>query len=70
MISFDFSDVPVVVTGAGSGIGLAIAQAFHGAGARVALAACRTEISEIGFPGAAFLAIVAPVAELRFAIGA
>ncbi len=34
MISFDFSDVPVVVTGAGSGIGLAIAQAFHGAGAR------------------------------------
>ncbi len=41
---------------------------MHSAG--VFLAACRIEISEIGFPGAAFLAIVAPVAELRFAIGA
>ncbi len=36
MINFDFSESSVVVTGAGSGIGLAIAQAFHAAGARVA----------------------------------
>jgi 3-oxoacyl-[acyl-carrier protein] reductase len=34
---FDFHDTTVVVTGAGSGIGLAIAQAFHAAGASVAL---------------------------------
>jgi NAD(P)-dependent dehydrogenase (short-subunit alcohol dehydrogenase family) len=37
MTAFDFTDAAVVVTGAGSGIGLAIAQAFHAAGARVAL---------------------------------
>lgn len=46
MISFDFSDVPVVVTGAGSGIGLAIAQAFHAAGARVALGDLNAEAAE------------------------
>jgi 3-oxoacyl-[acyl-carrier protein] reductase len=34
---FDFKDHSVLVTGAGAGIGLGIAQAFHGAGARVAL---------------------------------
>ena len=33
----DFKDHVVVVTGAGSGIGFGIAQAFHEAGARVAL---------------------------------
>ncbi len=37
MIAFDFDETVVAVTGAGSGIGLAIAQAFHAAGARVAL---------------------------------
>jgi 3-oxoacyl-[acyl-carrier protein] reductase len=37
MVAFDFTDAVVAVTGAGSGIGLAIAQAFHAAGARVAL---------------------------------
>lgn len=37
MNGFDFSDTMVVVTGAGAGIGLGIAQAFHAAGARVAL---------------------------------
>ena len=36
-VSFDFSGHVVLVTGAGAGIGQAIAQAFHAAGARVAL---------------------------------
>jgi 3-oxoacyl-[acyl-carrier protein] reductase len=35
--AFDFSDITVIVTGAASGIGLGIAQAFHAAGGRVAL---------------------------------
>jgi len=34
---FDFTNHSVLVTGAGAGIGLGIAQAFHQAGARVAL---------------------------------
>ena len=36
-LSFDFTDHVVLVTGAGAGIGQAIARAFHEAGARVAL---------------------------------
>jgi len=36
-MSFDFKDHVVLVTGAGAGIGQAIARAFHEAGARVAL---------------------------------
>ena len=36
-VSFDFSGHVVLVTGAGAGIGQAIARAFHAAGARVAL---------------------------------
>lgn len=36
-LSFDFKDHVVLVTGAGAGIGQAIARAFHEAGARVAL---------------------------------
>src|SRR5262245_33463404 len=34
---FDFNGQVVLVTGAAAGIGFAIAQAFHGAGARVAI---------------------------------
>jgi 3-oxoacyl-[acyl-carrier protein] reductase len=37
MEAFDFSGQVVVVTGAAAGIGLGIAEAFHAAGARVAL---------------------------------
>jgi NAD(P)-dependent dehydrogenase (short-subunit alcohol dehydrogenase family) len=35
MISFDYSDKTVLVTGAGRGLGFAIASAFHQAGATV-----------------------------------
>jgi NAD(P)-dependent dehydrogenase (short-subunit alcohol dehydrogenase family) len=43
---FDFREATVVVTGAGSGIGLAIAQAFDAAGARVALGDVNNEAVE------------------------
>src|SRR5262245_49580955 len=35
MITFDYSDKTVLVTGAGRGLGFAIARAFHEAGATV-----------------------------------
>jgi NAD(P)-dependent dehydrogenase (short-subunit alcohol dehydrogenase family) len=43
MSGFDFSNAMVVITGAGAGIGLGIAQAFHAAGARVALGDLRKD---------------------------
>lgn len=46
MNPFDFSSAVVLVTGAGSGIGLAIAQAFHASGARVALGDLHAETAE------------------------
>jgi 3-oxoacyl-[acyl-carrier protein] reductase len=47
--AFDFKDHVVVVTGAGAGIGQGIAQAFHAAGARVALG----DVDEAGLARAA-----------------
>jgi NAD(P)-dependent dehydrogenase (short-subunit alcohol dehydrogenase family) len=41
---FDFKDHVVVVTGAAAGIGFGIAQAFHAAGARVALGDLREPV--------------------------
>jgi 3-oxoacyl-[acyl-carrier protein] reductase len=48
---FDFGDAMVVVTGAGAGIGQGIAQAFHAAGARVALGDLRKDAVERGAAG-------------------
>lgn len=42
-VSFDFAGQVALVTGAGAGIGQAIARAFHGAGARVALGDIRED---------------------------
>src|SRR5712692_5506057 len=46
---FDFSDHTVLVTGAAAGIGLGISEAFHAAGARVALG----DVNEAGLARAA-----------------
>ncbi|MBE7187135.1 SDR family NAD(P)-dependent oxidoreductase [Jatrophihabitans endophyticus] len=50
--SFDFSGSVVLVTGAGTGIGHAIAQAFLGAGARVAVTGRRRHKLEEAFADA------------------
>jgi len=57
-VSFDFSDKIVLVTGGGSGIGLATAKAFGAAGARVAVADIseehgRVAVAELQASGAA-----------------
>jgi NAD(P)-dependent dehydrogenase (short-subunit alcohol dehydrogenase family) len=44
--TFDFSGARVLVTGGTSGIGLAIARAFHAAGARVAVTGTRADADE------------------------
>lgn len=43
---YDFSDQTVLVTGAGSGIGLGIARAFYETGARIALGDFRDDALE------------------------
>src|SRR4051794_35634330 len=45
-VEFDFSGAMVIVTGATSGLGLGMAQAFHAAGARVAMGDVRKEAVE------------------------
>ncbi len=58
--AFDFADQVVAVTGAGAGIGQGIAEAFHAAGARVALG----DLREAPLKRAA-----APLGERAFAQG-
>lgn len=48
---FDFSGANVLVTGAASGLGLGIAQAFHAAGARVAMGDVRKAAVESAAAG-------------------
>jgi NAD(P)-dependent dehydrogenase (short-subunit alcohol dehydrogenase family) len=71
MISFDYSDKTVLVTGAGRGLGLAIASAFHQAGATVFVNDRTPEIvaKAIAKLGGGDRLIVAP-ADLATAAGA
>ncbi|MGH7324857.1 MAG: SDR family NAD(P)-dependent oxidoreductase [Candidatus Rokuibacteriota bacterium] len=70
MLPFGFPDDVVLVTGAAAGIGLGIAQAFHDAGARVAIAdvrdaALERAASRLG-AGARVFAQVMEVLALRY----
>ena len=62
---FDFSDVTVAVTGAGAGIGQAIAQAFHAAGARVALGDMNRETVERAAAGLGGERLYAGIVDVR-----
>src|SRR4051794_37234116 len=52
--TFDFGGERVLVTGGTSGIGLAIARAFHDAGALVAVTGTRADVDEYEVDLAAF----------------
>ncbi len=62
---FDFNDAVVVVTGAASGIGLGIAQAFHAAGGRVALGDLRKDALERAAAGLGGERIFADIVDVR-----
>lgn len=69
------SDLTILVTGAGRGLGAAIARAFHGEGARVAInyrhsqAAAEALAAELGPRAAAFRADVTDPAEVAAMVG-
>ena len=65
MSGFDFSDAVVVVTGAASGIGLGIAEAFHAAGGRVALGDLRQDAVERAAAGLGGERVFADVVDVR-----
>ena len=65
MSGFDFSNAMVVVTGAAAGIGLGIAQAFHAAGARVALGDLRKDAVERAAAGLGGERAFADVVDVR-----
>jgi NAD(P)-dependent dehydrogenase (short-subunit alcohol dehydrogenase family) len=65
MSGFDFGEAMVVVTGAGAGIGLGIAQAFHAAGAGVALGDLRKDAVERAAAGLRGERIFADVVDVR-----
>jgi 3-oxoacyl-[acyl-carrier protein] reductase len=76
-LSFDFKDHVALVTGAGAGIGQAIARAFHAAGARVAVgdmreAALKRTVAELGGDGVFSQAVDVrdPAGVARFVEGA
>ena len=62
---FDFSKAMVVVTGAASGIGLGIAQAFHAAGGRVALGDIHKDMVERAAAGLGGDRVFAGVVDVR-----
>jgi NAD(P)-dependent dehydrogenase (short-subunit alcohol dehydrogenase family) len=62
---FDFSGAMVVVTGAASGIGLGIAQAFHIAGGRVALGDLHKDAVECAAAGLGGDRVFAGVVDVR-----
>jgi NADP-dependent 3-hydroxy acid dehydrogenase YdfG len=65
MSGFEVGDAVIVVTGAAAGIGLGIAQAFHAAGARVALGDLRKDAVERAAAGLGDERIFADVVDVR-----
>jgi NAD(P)-dependent dehydrogenase (short-subunit alcohol dehydrogenase family) len=64
-VNFDFSGALVVVTGAASGLGLGIAQAFHAAGALVAMGDVRKDAVESAAAGLGAERVFAGLVDVR-----